>query len=360
MAKFNLAVRPWQITRSAAQWVAGELVTIATDTFELRGSIQPVSPREAALMPDAYRTRARFKMYAAIDAPALRVAGSEESAGLGDFVSIGGEYCLVLAVEDWGVALVTRRLRRTAHLVYILAAPGGGPARSAPPPFDILGDTDPLLYLRFDDASLLFQDAAGTVPVTAIGDPVGLVLNQGWARGLGDAKQAVAARRPWWTGPGLMFEGGQYLETMPLRDPFEFHLAVRALDEQLDYGLYGIQARGTDGFISLGWRRDSSGLVVAARSDSVGFNGRFIGPTTGSPPFVAGYSLADGELAMHIDGGYDAHPYAGHSTYPNPQRIGVDNQLGLLGGLELKYVFGADHRLPVGKRQQLVTWMEEN
>lgn len=126
MAKFNLAVRPWEITRYESAWVAGELVRGAASTFFVPGSIQPVSSREAALMPDAYRTRARFKFYTAQDAPRLRVAGSAESGGLGDFVDVQGEQCLTVAVDDWGLGFVGRRLRATAHVLYILATPEGG------------------------------------------------------------------------------------------------------------------------------------------------------------------------------------------------------------------------------------------
>lgn len=73
----------------------------------------------------------------------------------------------------------------------------GGNASSGPPASDIYSFTAATNMAVYDvsDLATLFQDSAGTTPVTADGDPVGLILDQAGNTGR-DMMQATSGSRP--------------------------------------------------------------------------------------------------------------------------------------------------------------------
>lgn len=78
------------------------------------------------------------------------------------------------------------------------------PPPPPPTPFSPL-DLLPMAYWNISDTASVFQDAAGTVPVSTSGDPVGLV--QDLSGGGLDLTQSVTAARPTWqTGGGVWVE----------------------------------------------------------------------------------------------------------------------------------------------------------
>ena len=119
-----LAARSYTRKRLAAGAVAttgdnaGLYVPGAESTGTVRGSLQPLTPREIDRLPEGARVRARWKLYTAVGAlkPAS-VSGQTEP----DRVTVDGVDHVVLSVESWPSA--TGGLR---HDVAVLVLPEGG------------------------------------------------------------------------------------------------------------------------------------------------------------------------------------------------------------------------------------------
>lgn len=79
-----------------------------------------------------------------------------------------------------------------------------GGSGASPGPAAIFGATS-YADLMFSDMGRLWQDSAGASPVTAQGQPVGLVSGLGNAGG--QASQGTAAQRPTWQGSHAEFDG---------------------------------------------------------------------------------------------------------------------------------------------------------
>lgn len=77
---------------------------------------------------------------------------------------------------------------------FIQPRPGRGPVPVQWAPGDLFGPGDEGTWFDFGDMSLLFQDSEGLVPITAVGQPIGLVRDKS---GSGNhIQQATAAQRP--------------------------------------------------------------------------------------------------------------------------------------------------------------------
>lgn len=87
-------------------------------------------------------------------------------------------------------------------------------------PFSLFAAGEKGLWLDPSDITTLFQDSAGTTPVTALGDPVGLIKDKS-GRG-NHASQSTSSKRPTWQydsahGYYLSFDGvDDYLSTASL------------------------------------------------------------------------------------------------------------------------------------------------
>ncbi|MGL6208719.1 MAG: hypothetical protein ACRC14_02675 [Paracoccaceae bacterium] len=82
---------------------------------------------------------------------------------------------------------------------------GGGGQSLAQQVEAILAGTTGFALDRTSTANL-FQDAAGTVPVTTISDPVGRVNSQ-WGTTSYDWRQATGGNRGAWNGSGVLYDG---------------------------------------------------------------------------------------------------------------------------------------------------------
>lgn len=123
--RFDLGVKNHTVTRyNDPQWIDGEMVRGVASTFEIRGSLQPLTAREAYMLPELLRTRARWRLFAYNDGDPLRVHGAKNSDSTGDFVNVAGEPCAVIGADEHFTAQ-DQRLRGAMHTVYYLEAPRG-------------------------------------------------------------------------------------------------------------------------------------------------------------------------------------------------------------------------------------------
>ena len=98
-------------------------------------------------------------------------------------------------------------------------------------PIDLFQNNEQGAWYDPSDLSTMFQDSAGATPVTADGQPVGLILDKS---GNGNhASQATAAARPLYKTDGtlhwLQFDGvDDYLKTVPfaMAQPNEYFLGI--------------------------------------------------------------------------------------------------------------------------------------
>ncbi|MFP5511103.1 MAG: hypothetical protein ACLGIP_18440 [Alphaproteobacteria bacterium] len=116
-------------------------------------------------------------------------------------------------------------------------------------PFGLFKSSEPGVWLDPSDLSTLFQDDAGTTPVTAAGQSVGLVLDKS-GRG-NHAKQATAAKRPIYQvdsdGRGyLSFDGTDDAlitpKITPGTDKVQVFAGVRKLSDSTTQVLYELSA----------------------------------------------------------------------------------------------------------------------
>lgn len=91
---------PFTVTRTAAGTFAlGMAVSGSTSALTVDGSLQQLTPRERALLPEGMRSKETKKLYTG-----TLLKGADEAAGTPpDTLVNGGITYQVVGVEDWGV-----------------------------------------------------------------------------------------------------------------------------------------------------------------------------------------------------------------------------------------------------------------
>lgn len=125
------------------------------------------------------------------------------------------------------------------------------------------------------DLAVLFQDNLGTVPVAAVGQPVGLWRSK-WGAQLITGAQAVATQRPLWNGEALAFDGvddllalggsGNWLGSSRVTAVFRFKMK-RLVGNQAIYTLW-FNSNGASGFIN--WYITATGQINASVREASG------------------------------------------------------------------------------------------
>ena len=142
------------------------------------------------------------------------------------------------------------------------------------------------MWLDPSDMSSMFQDSAGTIPVTAVGQPVGLMLDKS-GNGF-HASQSVLARRP-----ELQLVDGLYrVKGDGVDDVLEFSEGVFGDESASIHIVFSMQSDMT-GFVNLYAPRDSGFYMNFNASSS--YSPRFSVSTSAgalqifdNPPFLAG------------------------------------------------------------------------
>ena len=155
-------------------------------------------------------------------------------------------------------------------------------------------------------AQALFQDAAGTVPVTADGDPDGLMIDQ--SPNSNNAAQSVSAQRPSYRSVSglqyLQFDGTDDTLGTSLRLSAPYSYAVAITMPARASAMYGF---GGGYFVNAvegsGVARNASGnYVVQARRDSLSSN--YSGRLADDEPYIVVIQIAaDGTITIDDETG---------------------------------------------------------
>ena len=145
----------------------------------------------------------------------------------------------------------------------------------------------------------LFQDAAGTIPVTADGDPVGRMLDL--SPNGNHATQSTSARRP--VFPGLAYDGVDdsllSIASNQLQRPFTVAVKFSPYEvSEDDAGAYRVFSRGTD-VSTRGGIAVNSGNVYINTSGADGFNVR---PVSAFDEVALVVRFLAAETVVYIDG----------------------------------------------------------
>lgn len=214
------------------------------------------------------------------------------------------------------------------------------------------------IWLDPTDIATLFQDAAGTIPVTSVGDPVGLWKNKGTLGSDGDATQPVSAKRPVWTDAGVLdMPAGSWLRTSYVATtPFEVFVIARQKVRQgngwasvIHSGLFGRSKPGVDNNFALRvkdqWAMQTSmgnvaiGLIGWGRVDQMQIlNGRVSSSETAIS--YAGHTAVGVGITITSDG---AGAVVVGSTYHD---------------FEVMDVLIFERILTGPERDQLISWLE--
>lgn len=105
-------------SRAAGSYVAGDWVDGAETSRTIKAVLQPLSARELQQLPEAWRTRARWKLYSAARLKTVDVYAETQA----DFVSwsdpsVGSLQLLVLSMADYSNTPAGMTLR---HFKYVL------------------------------------------------------------------------------------------------------------------------------------------------------------------------------------------------------------------------------------------------
>lgn len=161
-------------------------------------------------------------------------------------ITVNGQHVIVGGDGTWSVELTLQ-----AGQSHVITAQGGD-GQIAQASVYVWGESDllalqPSVWLDPSDVATLFIDAAGTTPVVASGDPVGLWVNKGTLGAVGDASQAVSANRFVWTdaGGGVMMGNGELITSDATRFAPPRSVAIYA----------GSTPTGTPSRDIAGWKR---------------------------------------------------------------------------------------------------------
>lgn len=203
-----------------------------------------------------------------------------------------------------------------------------------------------VIWLDPSDASTLFVDADGTVPAVD-GDPVGLWRNKGTLGATGDAKQAVSANRPVWSGGVVALESGQTMTTGHVAAmPFSSAVAWRRSPSMTATG-HMITSGGAGG--TARWNINSQ-APTGATVQAIGPSGRTA--TIAVHEGVAYAAWSTSSLKTRTLGNQDENATTVAPFTPAATRIGF-SYAGDVG-----HVLVFDRELTDTEATQLLTWME--
>lgn len=95
----SFATGTYEVKRASADgsYVNGEYQKGSTTTLQVTGSLQPLTPRESALLPENERNKEAFKFYSEIEL----FPATEDGLRQADTMEINSEHFLVRSCERW-------------------------------------------------------------------------------------------------------------------------------------------------------------------------------------------------------------------------------------------------------------------
>lgn len=121
-----LSYKPYNVSRHKTAIVDGEVEVVSITVGQVRGSLQPIGFRESSLLPESFRTEAKYKLYTRDSNLIVNGVRSDGTLAIGDEIDTVFGTLRVLGNEDSRANIVDTRLFWVAHSKYILAGPSGG------------------------------------------------------------------------------------------------------------------------------------------------------------------------------------------------------------------------------------------
>lgn len=242
------------------------------------------------------------------------------------------------------------------------------------PVLSLFSNAEKGLWLDFKDMSSLYQDSAGTIPVTAQAQPFGLILDKS---GNGNhAAQTTNSNRPEFRSNGAYFDGNnRFLKTIGNIDyggsnNVEIFLKIESLYSSNKAYFFVIESGSTfnekaGSFVSLA--REASDSITAGYSISTNSSQNVTHAHRGNGATYNGiYSLSVTNTEFILDVINDATTY----SKPKPSGIPVANNFLMIGGRQNRSDFGfygyikqivcVNRILTAAERSNLIAFLDAN
>lgn len=242
------------------------------------------------------------------------------------------------------------------------------------PVLSLFENTEKGFWFDFEDMSNLYQDSAGTIPVTAPSQPIGRVLDKS---GNGNhAAQTTNSNRPEFRSNGTYFDGNnRFLKTIGNIDyggsnNVEIFLKIESLYSSNKAYFFVIESGSTfnekaGSFVSLA--REASDSITAGYSISTNSSQNVTHAHRGNGATYNGiYSLSVTNTEFILNVINDATTY----SKPKPSGIPVANNFLMIGGRQnrsdmgfygyIKQIVCVNRILTAAERSNLIAFLDAN